>query len=104
MLLEYESYFPLAHKTLSSLANSIFKRYHLEKLLVIHRLGQVPIEDASLLVIASGKHRKEPMQAVEELVELIKAQVPIWKKEFYEDGSCWKGNVECPWGQSKCCR
>lgn len=103
MRLEYEAYEPLALKTLYTIASKLKSKYQLHALAIYHRIGLVGIAQSSLAVVASGVHRREPMEAVQECVRDIKASVPIWKKEVYEDGSVWKGNVECEWGHGCTC-
>ena len=98
--MEYEAFIPLALKTLKEIADQLLQQFEIQKIAFVHRVGVVPVGEASLAVFISGNHRKDPMDAVKEAVYLIKAKVPIWKHEFYHDGSEWKGNVECKWS---CC-
>ena len=100
--LEYEAYIPLALKTLQNIAQEIMSSFPLHRIAFFHRIGTVGISETSLSVVVSGTHRKEPMEAVSAAVNLIKARVPIWKKEVYKDGSIWKGNVECRWNCHNC--
>lgn len=61
-------------------------------------LGLVPIGEASVIIAISSDHRTEGLEAVHWTIDELKATVPIWKKEFYADGSVWKGNAECRHG------
>jgi molybdopterin synthase catalytic subunit len=64
-----------------------------------HRLGHVPIAEASILVCVSSAHRKEAFAVCEEVLEQVKKEVPIWKKEVYEGQNAgeaeWKSNAAC---------
>jgi molybdopterin synthase catalytic subunit len=102
LTLEYEAYLPLAMKTLEKIAEEIESLFPVHRIVLFHRIGNVGISETSLAVLISGTHRKEPLEAVAKAVNQIKAQVPIWKKEFYKDGSVWKGNVECRWNCHNC--
>ena len=70
-----------------------------------HRLGLVPVTEASVVVAISSEHRAEAMEAVRWAVEELKKSVPIWKKEVYaqEEGQTaqWKANPECRRSASK---
>ena len=101
--LEYEAYTALALKLLQEIAQQHLEKHSLCRIAIVHRIGRVGISETSLVVVVSGTHRSEPIQAVKEMVDRIKAIVPIWKKERYRDGSVWKGNVECTWGQDCSC-
>ena len=60
---------------------------------VHHRLGVVPVGEASIVIAVSSPHRKEAFVACEYLLEQVKLSVPIWKKEVYESGDPrWKAN------------
>lgn len=62
------------------------------KLAAVHRVGPLQIGDAALVAAAAAAHRKEAFQAIEYLVERIKAEVPIWKKQHFTSGSSeWVG-------------
>ena len=87
--LSYEAYPEMALKKLKEIRTGLMEKYEIKDLAILHRLGPVGIQEASLVVVASAPHRAPALRAVEEVVERIKADVPIWKKEFYEDGSRW---------------
>ena len=61
---------------------------------VHHRLGVVPVLEASVIIAVSSEHRAEGLEAVRYLIDTLKVGVPIWKKEVYDDGSTWKANKE----------
>lgn len=65
----------------------------------LSRLGLVPVTESSVIIAVSSEHRRESLEAVTFLIDGLKANVPIWKKELYHDGSSdWKRNKECIWG------
>jgi molybdopterin synthase catalytic subunit len=61
---------------------------------ISHRTGVVPVGEASVLIAVSAPHRGECYEASRYCIDTLKARVPIWKKEHYEDGSAWKANAE----------
>ena len=61
-----------------------------------HRLGLIPVGAASIAIGAAAPHRDEAFAACRHAIDTLKAQVPIWKKEFYADGSEWLQNQESP--------
>ncbi|CAC5380807.1 MOCS2B [Mytilus coruscus] len=72
-----------------------------KKLAMEHRIGLVPVTEASIIIAISSPHRKESLDAVQYAIDTVKAIVPVWKKEIYEDESSqWKENKECYWKSS----
>ncbi len=61
---------------------------------ISHRLGVVPVGEASVLIAVSSAHRGEGLDAVHWAIDELKRRVPIWKKEVYADGSTWKENAQ----------
>lgn len=94
--LEYEAYESMALKELNKLCTSVRENFSVNKILVHHRLGEVKVTEASVIIAISSPRRKEALQAVSYAIDKLKATVPIWKKEIYEDGTGqWKENKEC---------
>jgi molybdopterin synthase catalytic subunit len=87
--LSYDYYPELANSQLKRLREEAIKNFKLIDATIIHRVGDVPIGEISLLVIAAGEHRDEAFKAARWLVDKVKNEVAIWKKEIYEDGSRW---------------
>jgi molybdopterin synthase catalytic subunit len=92
--LAYEAYKPMAIKIMTQLCTTIGEKYGLVGIGIVHRLGIVPVLEDSVLIITASPHRKESLDALEELLEEVKHKVPIFKKEVYTDGSSWKHNKE----------
>lgn len=88
--LYYDCYRDMALSELIKIAESTFNKYGLIKLFVVHRTGLVPVGESSVMVAACGAHRKETFAATMEIMNLLKQDVPIWKKEFYEETAGWK--------------
>ena len=91
--LEYEAYRPMADKVLAQIVQEMEERWSVEDVAIAHRLGRLEIEEISLVVAVASPHRKEAFAACQFAVDRIKQSVPIWKKEFFEDGEVW---VESP--------
>ncbi|RUS73086.1 hypothetical protein EGW08_019147 [Elysia chlorotica] len=97
--LEYEAYLPMAKRKMLEVCADIRKRWKVENISMIHRIGVVPVKEASIVIAISSAHRKESLEAVQYAIETVKAIVPVWKKEIYADNSAsWKKNKECAWG------
>uniref|UniRef100_A0A1D1XH76 Molybdopterin synthase catalytic subunit n=1 Tax=Anthurium amnicola TaxID=1678845 RepID=A0A1D1XH76_9ARAE len=92
--LRYEAYGPMARRQLREICATARSRWAVERLAVAHRLGRVPVGEASVFVAASSVHRVDALAACGFLIDEVKASVPIWKKEVYEDGEVWKENRE----------
>ncbi|EFA75022.1 molybdenum cofactor synthesis protein 2 large subunit [Heterostelium album PN500] len=94
--LEYEAYTPMAVKEIAKICSHLFTTYNILHIAVLHRIGTVPIGEASILIAISSAHRHDSLTAVQYAIDTIKATVPIWKKEYYTDGtmSVWKDNCE----------
>ncbi|KAK9824207.1 hypothetical protein WJX72_008535 [[Myrmecia] bisecta] len=93
--LEYEAYVPMAEKQLRALCQAAACKWTIKRVAIAHRTGLVRIGEASVIIAVSSAHRREALEAVHWLIDELKATVPIWKKEVYEDGTVWKENAEC---------
>jgi len=89
----------MAKSTLQKLCNEASKKYQVHKIAVVHILGDCPVGQASVTICVSSVHRKSSIECTEFLINELKSNVPIWKKEVYEEGSAWKENIE--WKQGK---
>lgn len=84
--LVYEAYAPMAIQQMRDLAKQAADRFSLRAVAIVHRLGEVPIGEASILIGCSAPHRAGPLAALPWLMDQIKADVAIWKREFWVDG------------------
>ncbi|XP_047353890.1 molybdopterin synthase catalytic subunit-like isoform X1 [Vespa velutina] len=100
--LEYEAYEPMALKEMNNICAKIRSQWNIEHIAIYHRLGEVPVTEASVVIAVSSPHRQESLRAVEYAINTLKASVPIWKKEIYDiEEPKWKENKECIWSNSK---
>ncbi len=91
--IEYTAYEEMVLDRMYNIRESIFEKYPLTCMHIYHSLGTVAAGEICLFVFTSAVHRKEAIDACEEVVELIKKELPIWGKEIFEDESHqWKGN------------
>jgi len=92
--IEYTTYEDMALEKMHEIREDIFAKYDLTCMHVYHSLGLVKAGEICLFVFTSSKHRKLAIDACEETVERIKAELPVWGKECFEDESFqWKANT-----------
>lgn len=89
--LEYEAYVPMAEKVLFEIIQASRQKWDLKHVAIYHRIGSVPVGQVSVVIAVSSKHRGDAIHATEYLIDTLKEQCPIWKREVYKDGSVWKG-------------
>lgn len=94
----YEAYVPMARSEMVKIADFIAENLGVQDIAMIHRIGKVPIGEISVLIAAASPHRAEAFKACRYAIDTLKDTVPIWKKEFFEDGEVWVG--ETPSGKS----
>ena len=85
--LHYEAYGDMAMRELERIRTEAMERFDLEKCAVVHRTGEVPLGETSIAVAVSSPHRKHAFESAAWIMDQIKADVPIWKKEVWADGS-----------------
>ena len=92
--LQYESYVPLALRTMKVLASRIKEKHDLKGIAIVHRLGNVPIGEDSILIAVSAPHRRAAWEAGEEALEECKKNVEVWKLEQFggSEGGVWRSN------------
>ena len=84
--LEYEAYVDMAREQIAQLAARVVEEHDCVAVACVHRVGIVPLGDPSVVVAASAAHRGEAFDGARALLDAVKAQAPIWKKEHYSDG------------------
>lgn len=87
--LEYEAYEEMALPLMEEIAAETRRRFPVGEVRLVHRLGRLEIGDASVAVAVASPHRDEAFAACRFAIDTLKAQVPIWKKEHYADGTAW---------------
>lgn len=85
--LQYEAHEAMAVDQLQKLAEAATQEHSLAHVVIVHRLGEVPIGQASVLVGCSSAHRADAFAAMPWIMDRLKADVPIWKRETYDDQS-----------------
>lgn len=94
--LEYEAYEPMAEKMIDEIIGEAISRFKLNQAVCIHRLGRVEISECAVVVITGAGHRKEAYDANRYIIDRVKNEVPIWKHEFFIDGTSeWGQNCDC---------
>jgi molybdopterin synthase catalytic subunit len=89
--LTYEAFEPMVLSVLEQIADEIESRLGVQRLAVVHRVGEVAVGETSVLIVAASPHRAEAFEACRYAIEELKARAPIWKSERFEDGSVWLG-------------
>jgi molybdopterin synthase catalytic subunit len=87
--LEYEAYQEMALPLMEEIAAETARRFPVTDVRLVHRLGRLEVGEASVAVAVCSPHRAEAFAACRFAIDSLKAKVPIWKKEFYADGSAW---------------
>ncbi|MCB9682054.1 MAG: molybdenum cofactor biosynthesis protein MoaE [Alphaproteobacteria bacterium] len=96
--LEYEAYETMALAQLAEIVAEVASQWPGARAAIVHRLGVVPLGETSVAIVVATPHRDAAYAASRHAIEALKARVPIWKKEIYEDGSAWKANAPTPSG------
>lgn len=89
--LEYEAYPPMAEKKLAEIGAEVAGQFNGTRLAIVHRVGTLKPGELAVVIAAAAPHRKEAFLGCEHAIERLKQDVPIWKKEFFEDGEVWVG-------------
>ncbi len=88
--LEYEAYEAQVAPRLAALASEARRRWPaVGRLVMIHRVGELVVGDSAVVVVASSPHRPEAFAAARFCIDALKATIPIWKRERWEDGESW---------------
>jgi molybdopterin synthase catalytic subunit len=87
--LEYDAYEPMARKKLEEIESRAKKEFEIRDIAIVHRLGHMDIGECSTVIVVASAHRGPAFDACRFAIDTIKKIVPIWKKEFYEDGEVW---------------
>ncbi len=89
--LTYSAYRPMAEQVLEHIASELEDRAERIKVAIVHRLGEVPVGEASVVIATASPHRAAAYEASREALERLKCEVPIWKREHYTDGEAvWR--------------
>ncbi|WOL17228.1 molybdopterin synthase catalytic subunit [Canna indica] len=91
--LRYEAYVPMAARRQAAICTEARAAWQLLRIVVAHRRGTMG-RGGGVVVAASPVHRAKAMEACRYIIDEVKALVPFWKKEVYENGEVWKENRE----------
>ncbi|KAF9585000.1 Molybdopterin synthase catalytic subunit [Lunasporangiospora selenospora] len=104
--LSYEAYIPMAEKSVQSLITEARQKWEdLIHIAIIHKIGDCPVGETSVVIAVSSAHRRQGLDAVSWLIDELKVKVPVWKKEIYvgedsktgaDGGQVWKANNTQP--------
>lgn len=89
--LEYEAYPPMALKKMEEIAAEAAQQWPGSQVAIHHRVGVLMPGELAVVIAASAPHRKEAFRACEHAIDRLKEDVPIWKREVFEDGEVWVG-------------
>ncbi len=87
--LEYDAYRPLAKRELARLSGQAIRRFKIVKCFIVHRLGKVSVGEVSIAIAISAVHRAEAFASASWLMDRIKVEVPIWKRQVNDSESFW---------------
>ncbi len=87
--LVYEAYAPMAQREFERLGREAHERFEIAHVGIVHRTGKLEIGETSVVIAVSAPHRRAAFEACEWAIKDLKRTVPIWKKEFFEDGEVW---------------
>jgi MoaE-MoaD fusion protein len=96
LFLFYEAYEGMALDQMESLAHEALEKFQVRDVAIIHRLGRLEIGEASVLIAVASAHRGPAFDACRWLIGTLKRRVPIWKKEYFEDGAVWADGEPFP--------
>jgi len=92
-MLEYDAYVPMAEKLMRMIAEEIDREFPVNRLAMVHRIGRMQVGELVVVVSAGAAHRDAAFGAARAGIDRLKKTVPIWKKEYFEDGSQWVGET-----------
>ncbi len=90
--LEYEAHAPMAAAKMREIASAVRARWPgVRGVALLHRIGRLEIGESSVMIAVSSPHRGEAFEACRFAIDTLKETVPVWKKEYFEDGEVWVG-------------
>ena len=96
LYLDYEAYESMALKQMQALADQSLINFKIRGAVIIHRVGKMEIGETSVLIVVASAHRAAAFDACRWLIDTLKRTVPIWKKEYFEDGAVWADGEPFP--------
>jgi molybdopterin synthase catalytic subunit/molybdopterin converting factor small subunit len=96
LYLEYTAYEPMALQQMEQLAVQALANFAVRDVCLVHRLGRLEIGETSVYIAVASAHRAAAFDACRWVIDTLKKTVPIWKKEFFEDGAVWADGEAFP--------
>jgi molybdopterin synthase catalytic subunit len=79
----------MALAKMEEIAAELHRKFSIGRIAMVHRLGRIEIGEPSVLIVVAAPHRAAAFEACRYAIDTLKKTVPIWKKEFFEDGAVW---------------
>jgi len=89
LYLDYEAYESMALAKMREIGVQVHERFPIHRIAIVHRLGRLEIGETSVFIAVSAAHRAAAFDACRFAIDTLKRTVPIWKKEYFEDGAVW---------------
>ena len=94
--LDYTAYEPMALRQMEQLAQQALANHAIRDVWVVHRLGRLQIGESSVFIAVASAHRAAAFEACRWIIDTLKKTVPIWKREYFEDGAVWADGEPFP--------
>ncbi len=96
LFLDYDAYPAMAVKEMEALAEEALCKFQVRDVAIVHRIGRLQIGETSVAIVVASAHRTVAFKACHWLIDALKRTVPIWKKEYFEDGAVWADGEPFP--------
>ncbi len=96
LYLDYEAYVAMALREMEALAEQALRDFKIRDVRMVHRIGRIEIGDTSVVIAVVSAHRAAAFEACRFAIDTLKKKVPIWKKEYFEDGAVWADGEPFP--------
>ena len=96
LFLDYEAYEEMALKQMNGLIEQALSQFRVREIAIVHGIGRLQIGETSVLIVVASAHRAAAFEACRWLIDTLKRTVPIWKKEYFEDGAVWADGEPFP--------
>jgi molybdopterin synthase catalytic subunit len=87
--LDFSAYRPMALKEMHKIAEECLRDFSIFRIAIHHAVGELGVGDIPVVIAASAPHRAEAFSACQYAIDRLKETVPIWKKEYFQDGEVW---------------
>ncbi|MGL4630316.1 MAG: molybdenum cofactor biosynthesis protein MoaE [Leadbetterella sp.] len=89
LYLDFEAYEPMAIREMEKIAKEAIEKFGIFKIAIHHRIGKLELGQEPVIIAVSSSHRKAAFEACQYAIDTLKETVPIWKKEYFQDGEVW---------------